>query len=251
MEAPDQGAKFPRTIKMWPVVKLVPYARNPRVHSEAEVAELAEQIKRRGWTNPILIDEADGILAGHRRLMAAQLLGLEKVPVIVLTHLNEAEKRALVIADNQTALHGAWDTGLLLEELSALSEAGFDLGEAAFSNEELMALEGADPFHPNLNPNAAAAAGVSDRDVAGAQRAIHDRFHQNQELNRVVCPGCGGEFYVDPGTLEPHEARPATVTLAQREVFERAYSKMQRDLRAGDEFTEGRCLELLAAEYLS
>ena len=91
-------------IELWPTDRLRPYERNPRTHSDAQVDQIAPSMVEFGWTNPILIDEHAGILAGHGRLLAARKLGLTEVPVIRFDHLSEAQKRAYLIADNQLAL---------------------------------------------------------------------------------------------------------------------------------------------------
>jgi len=91
-------------IEHWPVERLIPRVNNPRTHSREQIAQIAASIKEFGWTNPILVDEGDEILAGHARVLAGKKLGMKEVPVIVLRHLSEAQKRALVIADNQLAL---------------------------------------------------------------------------------------------------------------------------------------------------
>ena len=96
-------------IEMWVVGRLIPYARNPRTHSDAQIAQIAASIAEFGFNNPILVDTKAGIIAGHGRLLAAQKLGLKEVPVIVLDHLSEAQKRAYIIADNQLALNAGWD----------------------------------------------------------------------------------------------------------------------------------------------
>src|SRR5581483_972783 len=90
-----------RQIELWPTDKLIPYARNPRTHSDAQVAQIAASIAEFGFNNPILVDTNAGIIAGHGRLLAARKLQLPEVPVIVLDHLSEAQKRAYVIADNR------------------------------------------------------------------------------------------------------------------------------------------------------
>ena len=95
-------------IELWPIDRLRPYERNPRTHSEAQVDQIAASMIEFGWTNPILIDENAGILAGHGRLLAARKLGLAEVPVIRFEHLSEAQKRAYLIADNQLALQAGW-----------------------------------------------------------------------------------------------------------------------------------------------
>jgi ParB-like chromosome segregation protein Spo0J len=107
-------------IELWPIDQLRPYERNPRTHSEAQVDRIAASMVKFGWTNPILVDENAGILAGHGRLLAARKLGLAEVPVIRFEHLSEAQKRAYVLADNQIALQAGWDDALLAEELAWL-----------------------------------------------------------------------------------------------------------------------------------
>jgi len=119
---------------------LIPFARNPRTHSEAQIAKLASSIVEFGWTQPILVDGTNGIIAGHGRLAAARKLDLLEVPVIELGHLTSAQKRAYVIADNRLALDAGWDEELLSLELAELSEAGYDLTMTGFSNEEIEEL---------------------------------------------------------------------------------------------------------------
>ncbi len=127
-------------IEMWVVGRLIPYARNPRTHSDAQIAQIAASIAEFGFNNPILVDTNAGIIAGHGRLLAAQKLGLEEVPVIVLDHLSEAQKRAYIIADNQLALNAGWDDETLRSELAALNEESFDLSLIGFEDEELARL---------------------------------------------------------------------------------------------------------------
>lgn len=122
------------------VEALIPYARNPRTHSDAQIAKIAASIAEFGFTNPILVDGANGIIAGHGRLAAARRLGLEQVPVIELAHLTPAQKRALVLADNRLALDAGWDEELLALELAELSEAGYDLALTGFEGTEIEAL---------------------------------------------------------------------------------------------------------------
>ena len=122
---------------MLPVDRLVPYIRNARTHSEDQLAQIAASIAEFGFTNPILIGEDEVIIAGHGRLMAAKALGLTEVPVIVLDHLTEAQRRALVIADNRIAENAGWDDDLLRSELAALREADFDLDLIGFDETEL------------------------------------------------------------------------------------------------------------------
>jgi ParB-like chromosome segregation protein Spo0J len=123
-----------------PLGELIPYARNPRTHTDAQVAQIAASIREFGWTNPVLVDGTNGIIAGHGRVLAARKLGLDRVPVIELAHMSEAQKRAYVLADNQLALIAGWDEALLRLELADLSELGFDLKLIGFSAGELERL---------------------------------------------------------------------------------------------------------------
>lgn len=117
--------------------EIIPYARNSRTHSEEQVAQIAASIKEFGWTNPVLIDEENGIIAGHGRLAAARKLGHTEIPVIELTGLSEAQKRAYVIADNKLALNAGWDTEMLVNELRDLEGMDIDLALTGFSADEL------------------------------------------------------------------------------------------------------------------
>jgi DNA modification methylase len=129
-----------KRIELWPVDRLTPYERNARTHSAEQVAQIAASIVEFGFTNPILVDSHDGIIAGHGRLMAAQELGLKTVPVVVLDHLSERQRKAYILADNQLALNAGWDTDLLRSELQDLAEQDFDLSLIGFSDEELADL---------------------------------------------------------------------------------------------------------------
>jgi DNA modification methylase len=127
-------------VQKWPVDRLVPYIRNARTHGDAQVAQIAASIAEFGWTNPVLAG-ADGIIiAGHARLLAARKLGMTEVPVIVLDHLTETQRRALVLADNRLALNAGWDEEMLRVEMESLQEDGFDLDIVGFTNEEMEAL---------------------------------------------------------------------------------------------------------------
>lgn len=119
------------------VSELIPYARNARTHSDEQVARIAASIKEFGWTNPILIDGENGIIAGHGRVLAARKLGLEKVPTIELSGLTEAQKRAYILADNRLALDAGWDEEMLKLEFAELEEEGFELSKTGFSDEEI------------------------------------------------------------------------------------------------------------------
>jgi DNA modification methylase len=135
-----KSTHIPTVIEHWPVDRLVPYERNARTHSSAQIEQIVASIAEFGFTNPILVDRHDGILAGHARLRAARRLQLELVPVIVLDHLNDIQKRAYVLADNKLALNAGWDEELLAQEIAALNEADFDVKLTGFDDEELERL---------------------------------------------------------------------------------------------------------------
>ena len=122
------------------VEKLIPYAKNSRTHSADQVAQIAASIKEFGFNNPVLIDEDNGIIAGHGRVMAAQKLGLQAVPCIRLAHLSETQRKAYVIADNRLALNAGWDDQMLTVELQELDSESFDLSLLGFEADELNAL---------------------------------------------------------------------------------------------------------------
>ena len=120
-----------------PVASLVPYVANARTHSDAQVAQIAASIAEFGFVNPVLVDAAGVLVAGHGRVLAAKRLGLASVPAIRLAHLTEAQARALRLADNQIALNSGWDEALLAAELARIREDGFDLALLGFDHEKL------------------------------------------------------------------------------------------------------------------
>ena len=125
------------TIEQVTIDKLIPYAKNSRTHSDAQVAQIAASVKEFGFVNPVLIDEGGGIIAGHGRVMAARKLGIEEVPCIRLSHLSKNQKRAYVIADNKLALNAGWDDEMLKLEIKDLELAEFDISLLGFADEEL------------------------------------------------------------------------------------------------------------------
>ncbi len=193
-------------VEKWPVEKLIPYARNARTHSADQVAQIAASIAEFGWTNPILAD-ADGIvIAGHARLQAARKLGMTEVPVIVLDHLTDSQRRALVLADNRLALNAGWDEEMLRVELAALEEDGFNLELAGFTDEELEELL-ADPE--------ADSAGLTDDDavpetpdkavtapgdvwVMGEHRLLCGDATQMEAIEKVLAGGLADMVFTDP-----------------------------------------------------
>jgi ParB/RepB/Spo0J family partition protein len=120
--------------------ELIPYARNARTHSDEQIDQIAASIKQFGWTNPILVKPDNTVVAGHGRLTAAQKIGMDAVPCIILENLSDEQCRALVIADNKLALNAGWDDDLLASELAELSVLDFDLSAVGFSDDELQKL---------------------------------------------------------------------------------------------------------------
>ena len=128
-----------------PVAALLPYARNSRTHSDEQVAQIAASIREFGFTNPVLVDGDNGIVAGHGRVMAAQLLGLHHVPTINVGWMTDTQRRAYIIADNKLALNAGWDDEVLSLEMSELGELGFDLDLLGFNEDEMEELLADEP----------------------------------------------------------------------------------------------------------
>lgn len=119
---------------------LIPYVNNARTHNDKQVTQIASSIKEFGFNNPILLDGANGVIAGHGRLLAAQKLKLDKVPCVELGHLSEQQKKAYILADNKIALNSDWDSDLLKLELEALNIDDFDFNAIGFNDDEISDL---------------------------------------------------------------------------------------------------------------
>jgi ParB-like chromosome segregation protein Spo0J len=141
------------------VTELIPYVKNSRTHSDEQVAQIAASIKEFGWTNPILVDGSNGIIAGHGRLMAARKLGYTEVPTIELADLTETQKKAYIIADNRLALNAGWDNEMLTIELNDLLADGFALEILGFNQSELDDLFGKEEEEPKEGTGAGSLAG--------------------------------------------------------------------------------------------
>jgi hypothetical protein len=124
-------------IERWPLDRIHPFAHNPRTHPEQQVAEIAASMQEFGWTIPVLVDEDGELIAGHGRVLAAQLLQLPDAPVIVARGWTDAQKRAYRIADNKLALNASWDAVFLSSELDGLAAEGFDIDLLGFTQNEL------------------------------------------------------------------------------------------------------------------
>ena len=156
---------------------LIPYARNSRTHSDEQVAQIAASIREFGFTNPVLIDGEDGIIAGHGRVLGARKLGLDSVPCVRLDHLTETQKRAYIIADNKLALNGGWDDELLALELGELNAADFDMALLGFDAGELSAAMGLDSLPDQSEPE------------SSSKEIDPDDYKMG-----CMCPKCGFEF---------------------------------------------------------
>lgn len=181
---------------------LKPYERNSRTHSRAQVEALSRSIREYGFTNPILLDEDGVIIAGHGRLQAAQALGMEQVPTITLTGLSEAQRRALVLADNRIALDAGWDVEMLRVELADLRSDGFDLSLTGFSLEELDNLlapaeDAKDPDDAPALP-AEAVSKPGDVYVMGAHRLIVGDSTDVGVLHRLMDGAMADICWTDP-----------------------------------------------------
>ena len=163
-------------VHVWLIDRLLPYIRNARTHSDEQVAQVAASIAEFGWTNPLLVGSDGMVIAGHARLLAARKLGMTEVPVIVLEHLSETQRRALVLADNRLAMNAGWDEEMLRVELTALDEDGFSLEIVGFTDDELQQLL--------ADPEAGLSAGLTDEDAVpeAAERLRHG-------AGRCVGPG--------------------------------------------------------------
>lgn len=156
------------------VADLIPYARNSRTHSDAQVTQIAASIKEWGWTTPVLIEPDGGIIAGHGRVMAAQKLGLDEVPCMVAEGWTDAQRKAYVIADNKLALNAGWDYDALKLELQDLGELKFDLTLTGFDIGEMAAMFDQPDFAPG-----------SENDQ-GKLDELSPKM--------VQCPHCGDDF---------------------------------------------------------
>ena len=138
-KAPNTTEQFMATdIIMQPVSALIPYANNARTHSDAQIKQIAASIQAFGFTNPVLVDGQNGIIAGHGRILAAELIGITEVPTICLPHLTNTAKRAYVLADNRIAINSGWDMETLAIEVQRIIDDGrYDVGDLGFDAAEV------------------------------------------------------------------------------------------------------------------
>ena len=190
----------------WPVARLIPYARNARTHSDEQVAQIAASIAEFGFVNPVLIGPDHVIIAGHARLLAARKLGMTEVPVIVLDHLTDTQRRALVIADNRLALNAGWDEEMLRVELEALREDDFSLEVLGFDDGELEALlkepetEVIGNTDDDAVPEAPETAVTRSGDIwlMGDHRLLCGDATQMEAVEKVLAGGLADMVFTDP-----------------------------------------------------
>jgi len=177
--------KFP-TYKTARVESLIPYARNSRTHSEAQVTKIAASIREFGFLNPVIVDKDNGIVAGHGRVMAAKKLGMVDVPVIQADHLTEAQRRAYVIADNRLALDAGWDEEMLKIEFTDLQDAGFDILLTGFTDDELadIGLLGDEGGGEDDNPYSQKV-DAPHYEVKGEKPVIEDLYDNDKALGLI------------------------------------------------------------------
>ncbi len=200
-------------IDMMQTARLVPYIRSARTHSPDQAAQIAASIAEFGFTNPILISEDDVIIAGHGRLMAAQSLGLAEVPVIVLDHLSEAQRRALILADNRIAENAGWDNATLASELAALRDENFDLEMIGFDEAELEELLAGFEFG---DAGALGGGGTGD-EVGGSD-------HQPAAASSG---SLAARFGIPPyWNLEVYSGDPADLSALGKDAFFEAYARI-------------------------
>jgi len=154
------------------ISELVPYTKNSRTHSDAQIEQISKSIKEFGFTNPVLIHKDGKIIAGHGRVLAASRIGQMEIPVIRLDYLTDAQAKALVIADNQLAMTAGWDFDLLSAEIDSLNDDEFDIGVLGFSKQELDELIGS----PDETPE------------------IPEEKPKKPESDTTICPKCHHEF---------------------------------------------------------
>lgn len=183
-----------------PINEITLYEGNARIHGEGQVSQLSASIKEFGFTNPVLLDENDVVIAGHGRLLAATQLGLQSVPTITLSHLTDAQKKAYVIADNKLALNSEWNYEQLKLEMFELGELDYDIELTGFPSDIYESMGG---FVPNTEPKFSPSE-VTSNDIetggenitATVQATTSDKASQGKE---VICPHCMESFRVSGG----------------------------------------------------
>src|SRR3984893_14293985 len=192
-------------VERWPISRLIPRITNPRTHSPTQIAQIAAAIQEWGWTNPILVGADNDVLAGHARLLAARQLEMNEVPVIQLGHLSEAQRRALVIADNQLALNAGWSEETLRVELQALQEAEFDLSVVGFDDDELARLLAAQDAAEGLTDEDAVpelpqtpVSATEDLWILGNHKLLVGDATDREQVARLMAADAADLIFTDP-----------------------------------------------------
>lgn len=255
----------PAQIEQWPVARLLPYARNARTHSEAQVAKLAASLVEFGWTAPVLVADDGAVIAGHGRLLAARQLGLDAVPVIRLAHLSAEQLRAYRIADNRLAELSGWDEELLAAELQALGADGFDLGLTGFEGAELDRLlalideegDAAAGEDAVPEPPAEPVSRVGDLWLLGQHRLLCGDSTTSQDVIRVMDGKRAILFATDPpylvdydGTNHPSKQGGAGNGKDKNKDWGESYGITWDDASQGPELYEGFIRQAVAHAIL-
>ena len=192
-------------VERWSISRLIPRVTNPRTHTPEQIAQVAASMKEFGWTNPILVGADNDVLAGHARLAAARQLEMNEVPVIQLGHLSEAQRRALVIADNQLALNAGWSEETLRVELQALQEAEFDLSLVGFDDDELARLLAAQDAAEGLTDEDAVpelpqtpVSATEDLWILGNHKLLVGDATDREQVARLMAADAADLIFTDP-----------------------------------------------------
>ena len=181
--------------------KLTPYANNARTHEPDQIEKIAASITEFGFLNPVIIDGKGEIIAGHGRVLAAELLELKTVPCIIVKHLTDDQKKAYVIADNRLGELSEWDKTMLLDEISGLSDSDFELDLMGVDVEFISGLTPDAEFEPELDPGQASG-DISEDDVQKTGTKLGEAYSSTQVLVEVICPHCAGVFNIDPDAIK-------------------------------------------------
>ena len=213
---------LPDQIEHLPTDTLVPYARNSRTHSPEQVAQIAASIKEFGFTNPVLIDANNTLIAGHGRVMAAQSLGLPTVPAIRLAHLSDAQRRAYVIADNKLAENAGWDMATLAREVEDLQTDGFNLDLLGFDDDELSGLLGTASKDPDIGADGSNIDDAPDTKpdpttktgdlwLLGQHRVVCGDSTSKQNVQRLMNGGGADMCWTDPPYNVAYETKAGKI----------------------------------------
>lgn len=215
-----------------PIEALIPYARNARTHTEAQVAQIAASIREFGWTNPILVDGQSGVIAGHGRLLAARVLGMPQVPCIELSHLTEAQRRAYILADNRLALNAGWDEELLALELAELQDLEVNLDLLGFANCEidtlLASLQEQSGLLPDADPDevpdlpAEPITTPGELIILGHHRLLCGDATRPEDLARLMAGARADMVWTDPPYNVAYEGKTVEALTIQNDSMDNA-----------------------------